>query len=388
MRRVYLDHSATTPLDPAVYEVMQNAFQQSFGNASSIHSFGREARLLLEESRETIAKSIGAKYDEVFFTSGGTEADNHALKGIAFEARKQNKNHIVISAVEHHAVFETAEWLKEHGFGVSVVPVDSDGRVDPNDVEKAITPSTCLISVMHANNEVGTIEPVQEIGKIAKAHGIPFHSDTVQAVGKILVDVSDLGVDLLAITAHKMYGPKGIGAIYIRRGTKIDSFMQGGSQESNRRAGTENVPLAAGFAKSIQLADDNREDLDVRFRRLGDKLKARLSAEFEGIVFNGHAQDSLPHIVSISFDSRKTKVDGEALIMGMDLRGVAVTSGSACASGSMEASHVLLAMGRDEKTAKATIRFSLGKTTTEDDINYAVDALHEVVATMKQAVSA
>ncbi len=388
MRRVYLDHSATTPLDPAVFEVMQMAFQQSFGNASSIHSFGREARLLLEESRETIAKSIGAKYDEVFFTSGGTEADNHALKGIAFEARKQNKNHIVISAVEHHAVFETAEWLKEHGFAVTIVPVDSDGRVDPQDVEKAITSTTCLISVMHANNEVGTVEPVQEIGSIAKAHGIPFHSDTVQTVGKVPVNVNELGVDLLAMTAHKLYGPKGIGAIYIRRGTKIDSFIQGGSQESNRRAGTENVPLAAGFAKAVQIAADSSEELDNRFRALRDKMKSRLSKEFEGIVFNGRTQDSLPHIVSISFDSRKTKIDGEALIMGMDLRGVAVTSGSACASGSTEVSHVLRAMGRDEKTAKATIRFSMGKTNTEDDIHYAVDALHEVVATMKQAVSA
>ncbi len=385
MRRVYLDHSATTPLDPAVFEVMQSAFQQSFGNASSIHSFGRESRLVLEESRETIAKSIGAKYDEVFFTSGGTEADNHALKGVAFKAQKRNKNHIVISAVEHHAVLEAAEWLKEHGFGVSIVPVDKDGRVDPQDVEKAITSTTCLISVMHANNEVGTMEPVQEIGRIAKQHEILFHSDTVQTVGKVPVNVNDLGVDLLAMSAHKLYGPKGIGAIYIRRGTKIDSLIQGGSQESNRRAGTENVPLAAGFAKAVQIAADSMEELDGRFRGLRDKMKARLSAEFEGIVFNGHVQDSLPHIVSISFDSHKTKIDSEALIMGIDLRGVAVTSGSACASGSTEVSHVLRAMGRDEKTAKATIRFSMGKSTTEDDVNYAVDALHEVLDTMKGA---
>ncbi|MBI3586778.1 MAG: cysteine desulfurase [Ignavibacteriales bacterium] len=381
MRRIYLDYSATTPLDPRVLEAMSFIFKEQYGNASSVHSFGREARKVLEESRERIASFIGARSDEIFFTSGGTEADNYAIKGVALAGKKKGNNHIIISAIEHHAVLHPAEHLREEGLNVDVVPVDSSGMVDPADIQKAITPETCLISIMHANNEVGTIEPIREISAIAKQHGALLHSDTVQSVGKIPVDVNELGVDLLSISAHKLYGPKGIGAIYIRKGTEIKTLIEGGAQESNRRAGTENVPLAVGFAKAVELC--SIEDEAKRLNQLRETFRVKLFKKFNHLVVNGHPKAHLPHILSVSFDSTAMPVDGEALIMGMDLRGVAVTSGSACTSGSLQPSHVLLAMGRDEKTAKATIRFSLGRLTTEDELNDAVEALEDVLTKMQ-----
>jgi cysteine desulfurase len=383
MKRIYLDHSATTPLDPRVRDAMLPYFTDLYGNPSSIHAFGREARAVLEESRDQIARSIGARSDEVFFTSGGTEADNHALQGVARAARRKGKNHIVISAVEHHAVLHSAAALRENGFGISSVPVDRYGKVDPAEVQKAIKPETCLVSIMHANNEVGTINDLEDISVIAKEKGVLLHSDTVQTVGKIKVDVNELGVGLLAISAHKFYGPKGIGAIYIRRGTAVESLLHGGSQESNRRAGTENVPLAVGFAKALELCNELMDEEAGRLRRLRGMLQRRVEGEFKGIIVNSHPTDVLPNILSVSFDSSIAPLDGEALIMGMDLEGVAVTSGSACTSGSLEPSHVLHAMGRDGKTAKATIRFSLGRGSTEDEIDSAVDALHRVVSRME-----
>lgn len=375
-----MDYSATTPLDPRVLEAMSLIFSQHYGNASSVHSFGREARNVLEESREHIASFIGARSDEIFFTSGGTEADNYAIKGVASAGKKKGKNHIIISAIEHHAVLHPAEHLRSEGFKVDLIPVESSGMVDPADIQRAITPETCLISIMHANNEVGTIEPIREISAIAKQHGAVLHSDTVQSVGKIPVNVNELGVDLLSISAHKIYGPKGIGAIYIRKGTKIETLIEGGAQESNRRAGTENVPLAVGFAKAIELC--NVEEETKRLSQLRESLKSKLLRKFDTLIVNGHPDAHLPHILSVSFDSTAMPVDGEALIMGMDLRGVAVTSGSACTSGSLQSSHVLLAMGRDERTARATIRFSLGRLTTEDELTYAVEALEDVLDKM------
>ena len=388
MKRIYLDYSATTPLDPRVLEAMMPHFSGHFGNPSSVHAFGRESRAVLEESRDRIARFVGAKSDEVFFTSGGTEADNHAVRGVAHAARRRGKNHIVISAVEHHAVLHSAEALHEDGFEVTSVPVDEHGAVDPDEIQKALRPTTCLVSVMHANNEVGTLNSLKDIGAIAKERGVTLHSDTVQSVGKIRVNVDELGVDLLAISAHKFYGPKGIGAIYIRKGTSVDALIQGGSQESNRRAGTENVPLAVGFAKAVELCDLSVEMEVERVQKLRAKLRQRLEGEFKGILLNGHPTESLPHILNVSFDFSRTPIDGEALIMGMDLQGVAVTSGSACTSGSLEPSHVLLAMGRDVKTARATVRFSLGRWTTEEEISYAVDALHRVVLKMQGSTSA
>ncbi len=385
MRRVYLDHSATTPPDAAVLEVIQAAGRSTFGNASSVHSFGREARAILEESREQIARFIGARSEEIFFTSGGTESNNYAIQGVPKAVVLTGKNQVITTAVEHHSVLHPIEQLGRAGFTATILPVDGSGLVDPDDVRKSITDKTCLISVMHANNEVGTIEPVETIGIIAKEHGIPFHSDAVQTLGKIPIHVDELNVDLLSFSAHKLYGPKGMGALYIRRGTRIESLIHGGGQESNRRAGTENVPLAAGFAKAVSLCSEQMTDDAIRFAQLKKQLMSRLVAEFPGLSVNGNSQGSLTNILSVSFDSTGGLIDGEALIMGMDLQGVAVTSSSACTSGTLEPSHVLLAMGRDEATAAATIRFSFGRSTSKEDIDYAVDALHEVVTTMKKS---
>lgn len=382
MKRVYLDHSATTPLDPAVFDAMQKAFHSAYGNASSVHSFGREARALLEESRDCIARFLGARSDEIFFTSGGTESNNSVILGVAEIAAAEGKTHIVTSAVEHHAVLHPAESLRRKGFAVDIIPVDEFGLVNPDDVHKALTTKTCLISIMHANNEVGTIEPIREIASIARERGVLVHTDAVQSVGKIPVNVDELGVDLLSLSGHKLYGPKGIGVMYIRKGTKIEPLLKGGGQESNRRAGTQNVPLAVGLAAAVEVCAARMTDDALRFAELKSYLQSKL--ESPGVLFNGHPTQSLPNVVSISFDSKVHDLDGDALIAGMDLRGVAVTSGSACTSGSLEPSHVLLAMGRDEKTAQATIRFSMGRSTTTEDLDYAVDALQDVLKTMKK----
>jgi cysteine desulfurase len=387
MKRVYLDYSATTPLDPRVLEAMMSVSVDFFGNPSSVHSFGREARALLEKSRESVARGIGARPDEIFFTSGGTESDNHALKGLALAGVRKGMNEIITSAVEHHAVLHPAETLRNAGFELKILPVDGFGKVDPADVKSAITPKTALISLMYANNEVGTLNAIREIADIAHAAAVPVHSDTVQAVGKIEVDVNNLNVDVLSLSAHKFYGPKGIGAIYIRRGTQIEPFMEGGAQESNRRAGTENVPLAVGFAKAIDLACESLEENLLRVKELNKILRRALESEFSALRFNGHPTETLPHILNVSFDSSVAPLDGDAIIMGMDLMGVAVTSGSACTSGSLQPSHVLLAMGRDEQTARSTIRFSLGRDTSADDVRFAVEVLKRVVEKIRKAGS-
>ena len=379
MKQVYLDHCATTPIDPRVVDAMIPYFSAEYGNASSIHSYGRKARLALEESRERIARFVGAKSDELFFTSGGTESDNHALYGIARASKSNRKSTIVTTAIEHHAILDPLESLQTEGFNARIVKVDRSGMVDPDDIKRELNDDVLLVSVVHANNEVGTIEPLREIEAMCRERGVVCHTDAVQSVGKISVNVQELGIDLLSISAHKIYGPKGIGAIFIRKGTKIDSFMKGGAQESNRRAGTENVPLAVGFAKAVELCSELMEGDATRIGKLKESLRKRIATQFDDVLFNGHPTQSLPHVLNVSFDASKRKVDGEALIMGMDLHGVAVTSGSACTSGSLQPSHVLLAMGRDESTARATIRFSLGRGTTEEDINYTADVLKEVV---------
>jgi cysteine desulfurase len=380
LQRIYLDYSATTPADPAVIEAMLPYFAQMYGNASSIHAFGRESKIALEESREKVAGLVGARPGEIFFTSGGTEADNHALFGVAFAAKRAlGKNHLIVSAIEHHAVLNTAEYLRANGFELTIVPVDHVGMVSPDDVRSSIRPTTSIVSIMHANNEIGTIQPIEEIARVVHEHGIVFHSDTVQSVGKIPVNVEQLSVDVLAISAHKFYGPKGIGAIYIRRGVEIDSFIQGGAQERNRRAGTENVPLAVGFAKAAEISRQGLPEQTERLKSLKEQLKSALSEKFNCIIFNGHPTNALPTIVNVSFDSSKIDIDGEALLLNMDLHGIAVTSGSACSSGSMEPSHVLHAIGRDLKTARASIRFSMGKNTTQSEIEKAVGVLETVV---------
>ena len=382
MKLIYLDHSATTPIAPEVIEAMTPHFQNTYGNASSVHGFGRKARAVLEESRDSIAAQLSARPDEVFFTSGGTESDNHAVKGVATSMQVSGRKQLIVSAVEHHAVLHPALALRKWGLRVDLLPVKPDGVVDLDALDGLLASSTGLVSVMHANNETGTIQPIREIADRAHKHGCVVHSDAVQSAGKIPVSVNELGVDLLSVSAHKMYGPKGIGALYIRKGTVIAPFLEGGGQEQNRRAGTENVPLAAGFAKAFEIASRMMETERARLMSLRKHLTERLK-NFQGILFNGDRNDVLPNVLSVSFDSSKVKIDGEALIMGMDLRGIAVTSGSACTSGTLEPSHVLMAMGRDEKTARATIRFSMGRSTTKEDLDTAVAALKDVLQTMK-----
>jgi cysteine desulfurase len=383
MKRVYLDHTATTPLDPRVLEAMIPYFSDTFGNASSVHWYGQQAKAVLERSRETIARAIGAEPGEMFFTSGGTESDNFAVKGAAYAARKKGGTHIVTSQTEHHAVLEPCEHLGEEGFDVSLLPVDSDGLVTAEQVEKAVKDSTCLVSIMLANNEVGTIYPIREIAQAAHERGALMHTDAVQALGKIPVNVRDLEVDLMTISAHKTYGPKGVGALYVRRGTDLEPLLQGGGQERGKRPGTENVPLTVGFAKAVELAMAEMENESARLKGLRDRLESRIRTNFPEAIINGHPTDRLPHILNISFDSSKVSLEGEMLLMNMDLRGIAVTSGSACTSGSMQPSHVLLAMGRDPRTAKATLRFAFGKSNTVEDVEYVVEALSTVLMKMR-----
>jgi len=384
MRRIYLDHTATTPLDERVFEAMRPYFAETFGNASSVHSFGREAKAALERARETIAQAIGAHSGEVFFTSGGTESDNFALRGAALAGRKKGKKHIITSAAEHHAVLEPCEALKEEGFEVTVLPVDTHGLVTPDQVRDAITTETCIVSIMHANNEVGTIYHIKEIAAVVHERGVLVHTDAVQTLGKIPVNVRELDVDLMTLSAHKLYGPKGIGALYVRRGTEIEPILYGGGQERGKRPGTENVPLAVGFAKAVELAITEMPTEMPRLASLRRHLESRIREEFPAAMINGHPSRHLPHILNMSFDSAKLNLDGDALVMNMDLQGVAVTSGSACTSGSMQPSHVLLAMGRDVKTAKATLRFAFGRSNTMDDIAIVVERLHAVLAQMRR----
>lgn len=386
MRSVYLDHTATTPLDPAVLDAMQPYLCEKFGNASSIHHFGQEARAALDRSRDALAASIGARAGELFFVSGGTEADNAALKGAAYAMRARGKRHIVTSAAEHHAVLEPCRYLEAQGFSVTYLPVDVDGRVSPDDVIDALRPETGLVSVMHANNEVGTINPVRRIAEAVRTQGVLFHTDAVQTFGKIPFSVKDLGADLVSLSAHKLYGPKGIGALFVRNGVALEKFVHGGGQERGRRGGTENVPLAVGFAAAAERSAAMMGHEHARLAVLGAYLRAQLREAFPAILVNGHASESLPHIVNISFDARRMAIDGEALLFGLDLAGIAATSGSACTSGSMEPSHVLLAMGREPATAKATIRFSMGRSTTAEDLSYVVVSLKEVVARIARPV--
>lgn len=383
MKRIYLDHTATTPLDPRVLEAMMPYFSEAFGNASSVHWYGQQAKTALERSREIVARAIDAEPGEVFFTSGGTESDNFAIRGVAQAARKKGKDHLITSKAEHHAILEPCEHLMKEGCDVTFLPIDENGLVTASEVESALTDSACLVSVMLANNEVGTIYPIREIAQVGHQRGVIVHTDAVQALGKIPINVNDLGVDLMTISAHKTYGPKGIGALYVRRGTDLEPLLQGGGQERGKRPGTENVPLAVGFAKAVELALESMEAESARLCALRDRLESEIRSNFPEAIINGHPVKRLPHILNISFDSSKVALEGEMLLMNMDLKGIAVTSGSACTSGSMQPSHVLLAMGRDPKTAKATLRFAFGKSNTIEDVEYVVEALSAVLMKMR-----
>ena len=378
MKNIYMDHNATTPVHPEVVEAMLPYYTEDYGNASSVHAFGRKARGAMEEAREKVSKLIGAQPREVIFTSGGTESDNAAIAGIAFENSKKGK-HIITSLVEHHAVTNTCKHLETHGFRVSYLGVDRYGMIDPDDVRKAIADDTTLITIMYANNEIGAIEPLQEIGKIAKEKGIILHTDAVQAVGKIPVNVDELGVDLMSMSAHKLYGPKGIGVLYMRRGTRMEPLIRGGHHERNRRAGTSNVPSMVGFGKAAEIAISDMEEEGKRLWKLTEKLKAGLQAELEYVYANSHPTERLPNTMNLSFDF----LEGESIVLNLDMKGVAVSTGSACTSGSLEPSHVLMALGLPPATAQGAIRFSLGRANTEADVDYVVAELPPIIKRLR-----
>jgi cysteine desulfurase len=321
---------------------------------------------------------------ELIFTSGGTESDNTALRGSAYAARRRGKTRLVTTKAEHHAVLDTAEALREEGFAVTFLDVDATGGIGLKDLPETLGAETFLVSVMHANNEVGTVYPLKEIAGLTRERGVLFHTDAVQTLGKIPVDVNTLGVDMLSVSAHKLYGPKGIGALYVRKGTNLDPLLHGGGQERGKRPGTENVALAVGFAKAVELSIASMEKESHRLQRLRDELEGWIRKSFPEAVFNGDPSNRLPHIASVSFDNRRLALEGEMLILNLDLEGIAVTSGSACTSGSIQPSHVLLAMGRDPETAKATIRFSFGKGNTEEDVEAAMKALEVVLERMRR----
>jgi cysteine desulfurase len=378
MKRIYLDHAATTPTRPEVVAATTQILAEVFGNPSSLYSFGQEAKKAIDGARVKVAHLIGAEDEEIVFTSGGTEADNFALKGIAL-ANEDKGRHIITTAIEHHAVLETAKFLEKRGFRVTYLPVDSHGLVDPEDIGKAITSGTILISVMHANNEVGTIEPIAEIGRIAREKGVYFHSDAVQTLGHIPINVADFGVDLLSMSAHKLYGSKGVGALYIRNGTRIIPFLHGGEQEAGRRASTENVPGIVGFGRAAELAQAEMTEETGRLSRLRDKLAHYILENIDHTYLSGHPSRRLPNNVNISFDF----VEGEALLLNLDLEGICVSTGSACSSTSLEPSHVLLALGLSPERARGSLRFSLGKGTTEAEIERVLEVLPSIVAKLR-----
>jgi cysteine desulfurase len=378
MKTVYLDHCATTPLHPDVLTAMLPFLRDSFGNPSSIHALGRKAREAVEEARGRVAALIGANASEIVFTSGGTEANNIAIQGVA-RARKDRGNHIVTSSIEHHAVLKTCQYLERNGFTVTYLPVDHHGIVNPEDLKKALTDKTILVSVMHANNEVGTIEPIHEIGRIVTERGIPLHTDAVQSAGKAPLNVKEMSVDLLSISAHKFHGPKGIGALYIREETRIDPILHGGGQERDIRSGTENVASIAGLGKACELAKETLAARMDEIRKMRDALQERISAAVPGLTINGHPVSRLPNCLSISVPG----IMGETILRDLDARGIAVSAGSACTSHSVEISHVLSAMGLLKETAQGTVRLSLGIMNTADEIEYAAATFVEVVEKLK-----
>ena len=378
MNKVYLDNAATTAVSPAVLEAMLPYFTQCFGNASSIHSTGRDAHRAVDAARKQVAEAIGALPQEIYFTAGGSESDNWAIKGAAM-AKKDKGNHIITSSIEHHAVLHTCQWLEKQGFEVTYLPVDEYGRVRIEDVEKAITDKTILITIMAANNEIGTIEPIAEIGKLAKEKGILFHTDAVQAIGAIPIDVNAMNIDMLSMSGHKFHGPKGIGALYIRKGVKIGQYMHGGAQERNQRAGTENLAGIVGMGKAIEIAVENLEANAQRMTALRDKLIDGILKEIPDVRLNGHPTERLPNNVNVSV----RYIEGEALLLRLDLAGIAGSSGSACTSGSLDPSHVLLAIGLPHEIAHGSLRLSLGTDSTEEDVDFVLDKLPGIIKSLR-----
>jgi cysteine desulfurase len=377
-RRVYLDHNASTPVHPEVLAEMLPYFSEHFGNPSSIHAFGRATRDGMETARQRIAAFLKVGRDEIVFTSGGTESDNLAIKGVA---AARGTGHIITSKIEHHAVLRTCQMLERQGFAVTYVPVDEHGLVDPDDVRHALRADTILVSIMHANSEVGTIQPVEEIGRIARARGAAFHVDGIQTVGKIPVDVEATGIDLLAFSGHKIYGPKGIAALYIRKGTKMVSIQHGGDHERRRRAGTENVAGVVGLGKALEVRARDMAEEAVAVATLRDRLTEGIQRRLPDVRLNGHPTRRLPGTANLCF----RHVESESIVLGLDLKGVGTSAGSACTSGNVEPSHVLVAMGVPLDWAMGAVRFSLGRSTTADDIDYVVDAVGPIVTRLRAA---
>ena len=383
MDRVYLDHAATTPVDPEVAEAMSRVLHDTHGNPSSIYAEGRAARAAVDRARDEVAAAIEAEPSEIVFTSGGTEADNLALRG-ALKARRDERDGLVTTAIEHHAVIDTARDLERYAHvRLTVVGVDRQGVVDPSAMREAIDERTSLVSVMHANNEIGTIEPIAEIGGICRDLGVTFHSDAVQTVGALEVDVRKIPIDLLSINAHKFYGPKGVGALYVRRGTRLATMQTGGGQEKGRRTGTENVAGIVGLGVAMRIARERRATESPRQARLRDRLISGVRTRVPDVVLNGHPTDRLPNNASFCVPG----TDGESLIVALDLEGFAVSSGSACTSGETEPSHVLLALGLDREVAKGSLRVTVGRSTTEADVDAFVRALEHIVARLRNAAA-
>ena len=367
MQRIYLDYNATTPLRSEVRDAMMPYLMEAFGNGSSIHAYGREARTAIDTAREQVAELIGAKSpSEIVFTGSGTEADNHAIKGLTELQKSRGKgDHIITSSVEHHAVLHSCQYLEQRGFEVTYLPVDRYGRISVEQLREAIRDTTVLISIMHVNNENGTVQPLEEICEIAQEHDIPFHTDAVQSVGKLEMNVQEFGVNLLAFSGHKIYAPKGIGVLYIRRGTRLANLVHGGSHERNRRAGSENVPAIVGLGAAADLAKQEQASYAEQLSGLTRRLREGLDVHIHRLHYNGHPDHCAPGTLNVSFEA----VEGESLILRLDMEGICVSTGSACTSGSMEPSHVLAALGLPPRLAQGTVRFSLGRNTTEAEID-------------------
>lgn len=377
-RLVYLDHAATTPTAPEVVEAILPYYSERFGNPSSIYGIARESKEAVDHAREQVAKAINASPEEVYITSGGTEADNWALKGVAFAGRKRG-DHIITSVIEHHAVLHTCQYLEKQGFRVTYLDVDEFGRVDPAALENAITDQTVLVSIMAANNEIGTIEPIAACGTVCRDRGVRFHTDAVQAIGSIPIDVEAMNVDLLSLSAHKFYGPKGIGALYIRKGVRIDNLLHGGAQERRRRAGTENVPGIVGMGAAIERASERREAYSRRLIALRDRLYEGLTERIEHVRLNGHPTERLPGNLNLSIRF----IEGESILLMLNHAGICASSGSACTSGSLDPSHVLLAIGLPHEIAHGSLRFTLGESNTEEDVDYVLETLPPIVERLR-----
>lgn len=378
-RRIYMDNNATTRMSEQVFEAMKPYFTEVYGNASSkFYKVGQDAEKAVLEARETVARCIGARTNEIYFTGSGCEADNWAIKGIAF-ANRGKGNHIITSSIEHHAVLNSCQWLSNNGFEITYLPVDKEGRVSPEDVENAINENTILISIMTVNNEIGTIQPISEISEIAKKHKVLFHTDAVQAAGHLPINVSELGVDLLSISAHKFHGPKGVGVLYIRNGVKIDNLIHGGGQERGKRAATENVAGMIGLAKALEIATENMDKVNIHCQKLQKKLIDGIEKNIPYCILNGPRTNRVSGNVNFSF----RYIEGEAVLMMLNMYGIAASSGSACASGDLDPSHVLLAIGLPHEIAHGSLRLSVSGETTEEEVDYVIEVLPKIVQRLR-----